>query len=348
MAQELQRADRDDAVLIVGRDGGVAEELVRAAGVPLRTLRIAGLHLGNPVSVMRFAAQLPPAIAAARDAIRDFGADVVVGAAGYVSVPVVIAARRDRIPVVLLEQNALPGRATRLLASRASAVAASFAETAQHLHGARVVHTGNPLRAEVMAQLPAELHGERCGHLLVMGGSQGARTINRAVQSCIRALLSGDPELRVTHQCGRLDHDELMAAHRALPAELGERWTVAPFFDEMGARIAAADLVLMRAGGSSLAECSALGRPMILVPYPHAGDHQRHNARPFVEAGAAALIADESCDGERVLREVRAVIDDPAHWRTMAAASRAMGRPRAAHDVVRLLDTVVARRTVAA
>lgn len=326
-------------MLIVGRRGGVAESLVTDAGFTLQTLDVSGVDVSRPASVARFAAQLPGALASARRIIRGFRADVVVGGAGYVSVPVVLAAMSLRVPVVLLEQNALPGRATRLLAHRGRTVAASFEETAAHLRGARVVNTGNPIRAEVL-RTPPRPFGDRCEQLLVMGGSQGARRINRAVAGCARELLTARPRLHITHQTGRLDIDEVCAAVDALPAEIRERWTVLPFIDDVGAAIVAADLVVMRAGGSSLAECAALGRPMILVPYPHAGDHQRWNAAPFVAAGAARLVADDECEPERLQREILAVADDPRLWQSMARASRELGRPRAAADVVGLLGAV--------
>ena len=332
----MRRADPSGDVLIVGRHGGVAEGLVTAAGFRLETLRISGLDVSNAVSVARFAALLPAAIRAARRIIRDFRADVVVGGAGYVSVPVVLAARSLRVPVALLEQNAVPGRATRLLARRGTLVAAAFAQTAPRLSGATVIHTGNPIRAEVLATPLREL-GERCERILVMGGSQGARRINRAVAGCAASLLAEHPRLRITHQTGALDEAEMRAASARLPVELRERWTLAPFIHDVGAAIAAADLVLMRAGGSSVAECSALGRPMILVPYPYAGDHQRFNAAPYVQAGAARLIPDEECDAERVSAELTALIDDPEPWKAMARASAQLGRRDAATRVVELL-----------
>jgi UDP-N-acetylglucosamine--N-acetylmuramyl-(pentapeptide) pyrophosphoryl-undecaprenol N-acetylglucosamine transferase len=339
VAQELRRTDPDGEVLVVGRRGGVAEGLVVSAGFRLETLRISGLDAGSAGSVARFAAQLPAAVAAARRIIREFHADVVVGGAGYVSVPVVIAARTLRVPVALLEQNALPGRATRLLVRRGGLVAASYEETAAHLHGARVVNTGNPIRAEVLGA-PQRPLGARCEHVLVMGGSQGARRINRAVAGCIVALLERYPWLRVTHQTGGLELDETRAAAQALAPLVRARWTLSPFIDDVGTAIAAADVVLMRAGGSSLAECAAMGRPMILVPYPHAGDHQRFNAAPYVDAGAARLILDADCEPARVDRELSALIDEPASWRGMAAASEGLGRREAAARVVSLLHAL--------
>jgi UDP-N-acetylglucosamine--N-acetylmuramyl-(pentapeptide) pyrophosphoryl-undecaprenol N-acetylglucosamine transferase len=323
-------------VTVVGRRDGVAERLVVAAGLRLETLDVSGVDVGSPAGIARATTQLTRATIAARRLVRRLRPDVVVGAGGYVSVPVVAAALAQRIPVVLLEQNAVPGRATRLLARRARVVAASFAETARHLPSARVVHTGNPIRAEVRAITTREA-GDRLRAILVTGGSQGARRVNRAITGCVAGLLRDDPELSIVHQCGSLDFDTVSRAAAGLPEALASRYTVSAFFDDMAARIAQSDLVVMRGGGSSLAECAALGRPMIVVPYPHAGGHQRHNASPYVDAGAAMLIDDADCTPERLGAEISALVADPQRWRRMAAASAALGLPDATDSVVRLI-----------
>jgi UDP-N-acetylglucosamine--N-acetylmuramyl-(pentapeptide) pyrophosphoryl-undecaprenol N-acetylglucosamine transferase len=323
-------------VAVVGRRDGVAERLVVAAGLRLETLDVSGVDIGSPVGIARATSQLTRATIAARRLLRRMQPDVVVGVGGYVSVPVVAAAIAQRIPVVLLEQNAVPGRATKLLARRARVVAASFAETARHLPNAHVVHTGNPIRAEVRA-IVARPIGDRLRSILVTGGSQGARRVNRAMTGCVADLLGGDPELRIVHQCGSLDYETVARAAAALPPALAPRYTVAAFFDDMAAQMAQSDLVVMRAGGSSIAECAALGRPMIVVPYPHAGGHQRHNATPYVDAGAAMLIDDADCTPARLCAEIRGLVANPERWRRMSAASKALGLPDATDSVVRLI-----------
>jgi UDP-N-acetylglucosamine--N-acetylmuramyl-(pentapeptide) pyrophosphoryl-undecaprenol N-acetylglucosamine transferase len=185
---------------------------------------------------------------------------------------------------------------------------------------------------------------ERCATLLVMGGSQGARTLNRALTGCLRDMLDEHERLHVVHQCGARDADEVHSFAEALHPRQRERYTMAPFFGDMAARIAEADVVLMRAGGSSLAECAALGRAMILVPYPHAGGHQLHNVLPYVSAGAAAHMPDSECTPERVRHEVGALMHDTGRWRAMSEASEAMGRPDAADHVVQLVREAAASR----
>ena len=328
LATALRSTDPSGELLLVGRRGGMEELLVPAAGLPLTTLPVRGIDVSRPLHTALALARLPFNIASARRVVRRFAPDVVVGAAGYVCVPVVLAARTLGIPVVLMEQNAFPGRAIRRLSRRAHAVAASFSTTAALLPRARVVHTGNPIRPEILAELPAPLP-EAPSHLLVMGGSQGAKRINDAVLGVLRGLLEAHPRLRVTHSCGSRDADWVLPARAGLPDELRARYDVAPFFNDIAERIAASDMVLMRAGGSSIAEVAALGRPMVLVPYPYAGGHQQYNAQPMVDLGAANLVPDEELSAVRLRAEVEALLADPRAWRRMADASRAAGRPDA-------------------
>ena len=318
----------------------MAERLVTDAGVKLEALEITGVDVTRPGSVARAAAKLPGATLAARRLLRRMQPDVVVGAGGYVCVPVVLAAFAGRVPVVLMEQNAYPGRATRLLARRAYAVATSFAGTRRYLNGANVVETGNPLRKSVLMRRGAPL-SETCGHILVTGGSQGARRLNRAIAGCAPELLEQHDQLRITHQCGTLDFDEMQRAAALLADAVAPRYQVARFFPDLALRIAAADLVIMRAGGSSLAECAALGRPMILVPYPHAGGHQAFNAAPYVHAGAALLLDDEVCTPARLGAEISRLISDQQRWHAMAEASSQMGRPDATARVAALIGDAV-------
>ena len=157
-------------------------------------------------------------------------------------------------------------------------------------------------------------------------------------------LLERHPRLRVTHQCGARDAQWAEQLSSSLSTPLRERYTVAPFFDDIAARIRDADLVVMRAGGSSLAEVSVLGRPMLLVPYPHARAHQVDNAMPYVRCGAARLLTDADCTGERLRAEVEAIAGDGARWTEMARASAAAGRPDAAERVADLLVEVASQR----
>ncbi len=268
---------------------------------------------------------------------------------GYVAVPVIIAASSLRIPVVIWEGNVVPGRSVRATARLARAVAVSSGATcaALDLPAARCFETGTPIRelagidplaARARFGVPA---GDRL--LLVFGGSQAVRRFNAAVAGALARLVE---RVRVVHVTGDAGYAAALAAREALPAERRERYRPYPFLrDEMTDALVAADLIVGRAGSSTLAEATALGRPLVIVPYPHAGGHQRANALPLVEAGAARLIEDDQFDAAALL-EAAAILDDPPAHNAMAAASRALGRPAAAAAVAELVLAAAERRSL--
>jgi UDP-N-acetylglucosamine--N-acetylmuramyl-(pentapeptide) pyrophosphoryl-undecaprenol N-acetylglucosamine transferase len=240
------------------------------------------------------------------------------------------------VPIVLQEQNYLPGRTTRLLSRVARVVAIGYAETARYLK-AKCVLTGTPVRAEFTtrrSEFPA--HPRR---LLILGGSQGAHRINQAIAAAIPQLV-GELNMDVWHQTGERDFPEMQAVKARLEGNGSAAYHPFAFADDLAARLHAADLVLSRAGASAISEVSAIGIPMVLVPGPFAGGHQRLNAEPFERAGAAAVIGNEECDGPTVVRVLSQIVNDGARYSKMVDAMRAMGRPRAAEDVVGLLQAV--------
>jgi UDP-N-acetylglucosamine--N-acetylmuramyl-(pentapeptide) pyrophosphoryl-undecaprenol N-acetylglucosamine transferase len=265
-----------------------------------------------------------------------FKPDVVLGTGGYVSVPLITATGLARIPIVLQEQNLMPGRATRVLARFASKVATAYPESSRFLRASTVVLTGTPVRTEFWRR--KEDFPARPRSILVLGGSQGAHRLNQAVADALPWLLDR-PDIAVVHQTGPHEIDAMHGVRATLPAPLAGRYEPFAFANDLADRIRAADLVISRAGASTLSEVSAIGVPMILIPYPHAGGHQRMNVGPYESAGAAIVIADEEADG-RLRGVVTSVIDDEARYRKMVEAMRGLGRPYAAEEVVRLLEEV--------
>jgi UDP-N-acetylglucosamine--N-acetylmuramyl-(pentapeptide) pyrophosphoryl-undecaprenol N-acetylglucosamine transferase len=265
---------------------------------------------------------------------------------GYVAIPVLIAARLLGIPSLLWEGNVIPGRSVRASARLASALAVSFAATCPAIPSARRCYvTGTPIRdvaaidrLEAREQLAIPADQRR---VVVFGGSQAVRRFNEAVTTALPALVE---RAHVIHLAGDEGEPAATAARDALPAELRDRYRPTAFLGEdLLQALAAADLVIGRAGSSTLAEVSAFGLPFIVVPYPHAGAHQRANAAELVDAGAARLVADEDFDSAALLDGV-AILDDPAGHARMAAASRERGRPGAADAVVELLLALAERR----
>jgi len=266
---------------------------------------------------------------------------------GYVAIPVLLAASSLRIPVVMWEGNVIPGRSVRATARLADAVAVSNGATcaALNVRAGRCFETGTPIRdlagidplaARARFGVPA---GDRL--LLIFGGSLAVRRFNAAVAGALGRLVE---RVHVVHVTGEAGYAAALAGREALPDGLRDRYRPYPFLrDEMTDALVAADLIVGRAGSSTLAEATALGRPLVIVPYPHAAGHQQANATPLVEAGAARLIEDDRFDAEALL-DAAAILDDPAAHNAMAAASRALGRPAAAAAVAELVLAAAERR----
>jgi UDP-N-acetylglucosamine--N-acetylmuramyl-(pentapeptide) pyrophosphoryl-undecaprenol N-acetylglucosamine transferase len=340
VAQALSRNDPDGTVLYVGRRGGMEERIIPAYQVPLETIMAPKLDMEQLWRNWSFPFVLPRALLMAGRVVARFRPDVVLGTGGYVSAPVIMAAAMRRIPIVLQEQNYLPGRTTRLLSRVATVVSIAYAESATSIHTRSVV-TGTPVRTD-FARRRTDFPG-RPASLLVLGGSQGARRINRAVVDALPMLVSRGG-LEVWHQTGERDFSILREESERLSESVKGRYHPFPFAEDLAAKIYSADLVLARAGAGTLSEVSAAGIPMVLVPGPFAGGHQALNVGPYERAGAAIVLPDAECDGPRLSEVLMAIVEAPDRYARMVAAVHALGRPGAADDVVRILQGVARRR----
>jgi UDP-N-acetylglucosamine--N-acetylmuramyl-(pentapeptide) pyrophosphoryl-undecaprenol N-acetylglucosamine transferase len=308
----------------------------------LRSLRSVERDLHLVLDPARLALSMPQA-AALLLARRP---DAIFTTGGYVAIPVLLAAAALRIPTLLWEGNVVPGRSVRATAGLASAVAVSFAATCGALGLRRpCLETGTPIRdLRAVDRLEARLRlgvgpGDRL--LLVFGGSQSVRRFNDAVAGALPELVE---RIHVLHVTGDDGYAAALAGRQSLPTDLRGRYRPTRFLgEEMPAALAAADLVVGRAGSSTLAEVTAVGLPMVVVPYPHAGNHQRMNAASLAEAGAARFVEDDAFDAEALLDAVE-ILGDPALHARMSAASRALGRPGAADAVAALLLALAVRR----
>lgn len=336
MAERLR--DRLGAeVVFVGRAEGQEAALVPAAGFPLETVE--ALPFRRRLSVAALRAPLAAMQAAGRCRTLVRGADVVIGMGGYVSVPVSVAAWRERVPLVLHEQNVAPGLANRLAARWARAVALSFGAAAARLpRRVRTVVTGNPVRDRILRvredrpALAAEATGElglEAGRrtVVIFGGSQGALRLNRAaVDLC--GILGDREDLQLLVIAGPRHHEEI---RRLLPPSRGLLVRTAAFVERMDLAYAAADLAVSRAGATTVAELTVCGVPAILVPYPYAtGRHQEANARAVERAGGATVLLDDEATGPALAGGIRRLLDDASALSAMGRASLRFGRPDAA------------------
>jgi len=331
VADELRA--RGAEVSFLGARGRIEAELVPAGGYEIDLLKVRGIDRRNPLRAARAMFEAAAAVGAARGVLELRGADVVMGGGGYVAGPAGVAAKLSGTPLVLTEADSHLGLANRLLARRARRVCLAF--PIEGREGEPYLVTGRPVPAAVLRGSREDARyrfhidsGARC--LLVMGGSQGARSINLAA---IEAFAEGEDErdFHVVHISGRRDYEELKRRLAAAPRREG--YTLLPYEPQLGDVLAACDLVLARSGGS-IFEVTAVGRPAILVPYPHAtGDHQSTNAAWMTEAGAAETIEDAALDAELLARRVTELLGDEAKLQAMSAASRSLARPDAARTI---------------
>lgn len=330
-------------VAFIGTPGSLEAQLVPAAGIPFRAVRAEGFDRGRPLSLVRSGLVVASSIRTARALIRSQRTDVVIGFGGYVSLPVGLAAVLSRTPLVLHEQNSVPGLANRILSRWATAVGVTYEGSLKHLtHPDRAVLTGNPVRQGVLGADRARGR-EALGLdpsatvLLVFGGSRGARHINDRLLELAPTLM-GVPSLQVVHVAGRIDHASVTERAAGQLGADAHRYHVVDYIDAMGDAIAAADVIVARAGATSIAEITAIGRAAVLVPYPYAtDDHQTLNARAVSSAGAAEVIPDAALDAPEFADALLRIIGDPQRREAMAAASAALARRDAAERVMALV-----------
>jgi len=349
-----ERPDRPTAPDLgwLGGHRGLEAEIVRDAGIrcrrlALRSLRTVDLSLNTVLDPIRLGISVPQAaaiLAAERPA-------AILTTGGYVAVPVLLAAAPLGVPVVLWEGNAVPGRAVRATARLADALAVSYPAAAAALAGAGVPTylTGTPIRdvgaisrdaARARLELPPDARV-----VLIFGGSQAVRRFNAAVAAALPRLVE---RVTVVHVTGESGYAAALAEREHLSAERRPRYRPFPFLrDDMLAALVSADLVVGRAGSSTLAEVAALGIPSVIVPYPHAGAHQGANADVLAAAGAARVVPDEAFEADALVAATDLLFDDAARAR-MAAAARELGRPGAAEAVAALVLAVAARRPLPA
>lgn len=268
---------------------------------------------------------------------------VVAGFGGYPAVPAMSAAKLLGIPTLIHEQNGVPGRVNRIFAPRVDRVATSVDPTVLP-SGAKVEHVGNPVRGAIRERAATPLPMlDGPLRLLVIGGSQGAAALSRIVPGALGALTEGlRGRLQVSHQARGEDEATVRAAY----AEAGIEAEVRPFFDDVPGRLADAHLVLSRAGASSVADIAVVGRPSILIPYPHAtDDHQAANARGLVDAGAAVMFREADLDETRLSDEIAGILSNPDRAEAMAAAARGVSRPDAAERLADLVETLAGKAT---
>lgn len=338
VAKEIVRRHPDAEVKFVGTARGLENKLVPQAGFELSLIDSTGLKNVGLAARARGLLVLPKSLRQARALIQEFRPDVVIGAGGYVSGPVLLTASLLKLPTLVMESNALPGWTNRVLARFIDKAAISFDAALPFFRGKGVV-TGNPVRREFFEidqkqRDPAQLS------ILIFGGSQGAHAINQAMVEALPLLGEVKARLRVTHQTGEADFEQVASGY----ANSGwrEQASVRKYIDDMVAAFAAADLVISRAGATTTAELIAAGKASLMIPFPFAADdHQRKNAEALEAAGAGKMILQQDLSPQRLAGEIETLVREPERVTAMEHAARALSRGDAAAKVAGLVEGMV-------
>ena len=331
VAREILRRAPDAQVTFAGTARGIEARVVPREGFTLDVLRSAGLKGASALSFARGLALLPLSAGDAWRILSRRSPDLVIGVGGYSSGPVVLLAAARRIPTLLLEQNAVPGLTNRLLARVVTAAAVTFESTVTFF-GRRGFVTGNPVRPEfIERKTDGSPRAAGPPRILIFGGSQGAHAINMAMVEAAPRLAAHPGGLAITHQTGERDLAVVRDAYR----RVGLDARVEPFLFDMDREIEAADLIVSRAGATTIAELTAAGRPAVLIPLPTAADdHQRKNAEVLARAGAAELLEQKDLTGDRLADRILELAGDEARRRAIAARAQRFARPDAAKAIV--------------
>jgi UDP-N-acetylglucosamine--N-acetylmuramyl-(pentapeptide) pyrophosphoryl-undecaprenol N-acetylglucosamine transferase len=327
VARELQRRDPVNEILFVGTDKGIESRVLPKEGFPLETLPVQGIKGRGPRGLAEALYGIPASVIRALGVIRRFQPRCIIGLGGYASGPLLVAGWMKRLPCVIMEQNLRPGLTNRMLGWLVDRVFTSYSESSLYFPRRKVLETGNPVRWRNLAEIKTTSGFT----LLIFGGSAGAHKINLAAVDAMKELADLAPDLRVIHQTGEADLESVRGAYRSLPFPV----EAVPFIDRMDEAYARADLLICRAGATTIAELTALGKPAILVPYPYAAyDHQRLNAEALQKKGAAVMILDRELTGENLAAEIRRLKDNPDALRLMGKAAQALGKADAAERIV--------------
>ena len=330
VAKEIMRRNSQAKILFVGTEKGLESKVIPQEGFQLQTITISGIKGIRGLRRLGSLLKIPVSVWESFRIISRFKPRLVIGVGGYSSGPPVLVAALLRIPILLQEQNAIPGLTNRLLARFAGRVATSFPES-QNFFGKKATLTGNPVRRE-FRQSKANIPEDRFV-IVILGGSQGARAINQAVIQSLDYLKSELGRLKFIHQTGESDYDEVSEAYVRYVVD----HEVRPFFYDMPNQYLRADLLISRAGATTLAEIALSGKASILIPFPHATDnHQQKNAESFANAGAAEMILQKALSGKLLADRIQFYLNHLEELQQMAERSLRFGRPDATERIVDL------------
>jgi UDP-N-acetylglucosamine--N-acetylmuramyl-(pentapeptide) pyrophosphoryl-undecaprenol N-acetylglucosamine transferase len=332
VAEELRRRDPEGAILFTGTVAGLEQDLVPRHGYELKLIQVGGLIGKGILTKLKTLLQLPLAYLESRKILREFRPDLVIGYGAYASGPILVAAHHKKIPILLVEPNAIPGFTNRMALKYAVSVAVPYEDKDRVFQGKAKV-TGNPVRPIRAREVKKEKFT-----IGIFGGSQGARAINETIVDLLPKLAEKREAIHVIHQTGKAGFEPIREQYQ----QIAPFYEVTPFIYDVEEFYNRCDLLICRSGAITLAEITALGKPAILVPLPTAAhNHQEQNARRLMDAGAARMILQKDLTAESLFAVINELFESPEKLKKMGAASRAMGKPNATNNVVDLAEKLV-------
>lgn len=342
LAEELTTRQKGNEVVFVGTERGLEARVVPALGFPLELIDVKPLKGRGILGVLSGLLALPRAISRSMSLLKKHKPDVAVGVGGYASGPVLLAAFLSRIPAVVLEQNTVPGFTNRVLSRLVDLVFISFESSARFFPKKKAIALGNPIRQKLLDNFLSSKVPDGRFNVLVLGGSQGAHALNLRMLEAAPALASQGDRLHIIHQTGKDDEAIVKKGY----ADAGVTAEVHAFIEDMSAVYRRADLVVCRAGATTIAELLVAKRAAIFVPYPFAADnHQELNAKEMVERGAALMILERELDGRKLAEEITALSADRPRLDQMERAASRAGRPEAGREIIDACFDLIRRRT---
>jgi UDP-N-acetylglucosamine--N-acetylmuramyl-(pentapeptide) pyrophosphoryl-undecaprenol N-acetylglucosamine transferase len=346
VAEEFKDRDGSTEVIFVGTEYGIEARVVPRDGYPIKFLRAEGLVGVSVVKKIKAIAKMGLSFIDSYKIIKAVRPDIVIGVGGYASGATMLTAYLMSIPTMILEQNSIPGLTNKILGRFVKAVCITYQESISFFPKVRTFLTGNPVRKQILRgniESAYRLFSLERGlfTVFVSGGSLGARSINMATVDALNNLYDLRDKIQFLHQTGIGDYENIREAYR----RFGFKGTITPFIYQMGEAYAVADIVISRAGATTLAELTALGKPVILIPYPYAaGRHQELNARKLFEMGAAKMIRDRELRGESLAHNIRELYTNEKMRAEMQRNSRVIGRPEACEKVVDIAMSLLKNR----
>ncbi|MBI5409023.1 MAG: undecaprenyldiphospho-muramoylpentapeptide beta-N-acetylglucosaminyltransferase [Nitrospirae bacterium] len=346
IAKELKKTFPDAGITFVGTTRGIESKIAPKEGFDIRFIRSEGLVGKNLFKTIKSALKLPLSFSDSRRILKELQPELVLGVGGYSSGPVLLCASLMGIPTMIHEQNTIPGLANKILGRFVDTIAVTYHESLNYFPRDKTYLTGNPIRSEILTGDRERGYktfslDKKLFTIFVFGGSLGASRINSAVSEALAYLEPYKDRIQFLHQTGDKDFDTVREAYRVREF----RGTVIPFAHEMADAYAVADLIISRAGATTLAELTACGKAAILIPYPFAaGNHQEINARKLWDIGAAQMILDRDLNGKTLADLVKYMLEDPDAIGQMERISKSLGNPEAAARILELMTGLLKKK----